>query len=1051
MKKVLLLVLTLALGTSLYAKKVTRQEALQKAQLFMNNRQLTLSGKSYSRSQGIIDSQGYYIFNVENNGGFVIVAADDRIPEILGYSEKGNIDIQHLPCNMEWLLSCYEHIIDSLNAYGITKSRNTRATRVDNYTAIEPLVKTTWGQGTPYNKYCPEIGGDRCPTGCVATAMAQIINYKKWPQEATTAVDSYVTYSGINMPALEPVTFDWENMTDDDIARLMLYCGQAAKMNYELSGSGAGQPCEALKDVFGYSQSTKSWYIREFDAAHLVQTIYSELADERPVFYTGYSETKQAGHAFVVDGYKNGLFHINWGWNGETDGYFDITGLSEDVMPFLPNYFSEMIVGIEPRVQNEEHAKILVENMCAPQSSTYRQYATEDFIYPITISSIASCEYDVTCYIGYGLYDGDRLVKVLSSSEENLSLAGNGYYKRIIVGNDVPQGIFTLSLIYRRSESEEWKKALGSNQSSLIAYVGERSFYVKALADEEDGNFQDLGYQEINGVTYGLTFSYNTNWAYVLPYQLTGKYSGDITIPFTFDYDGRKFRVRDLRENENWEWPFDRCENLESLSVAIDQLFTINNCPNLSQLKLLQGTNFSIGNCPKLEEIVFPETTQQFAISGCQNLKTIRCNSIVPYAISTLSDIYECPSLTDIYFASPTPPVVYGDADIPNNPQVTIHVPKGCLPLYQNSQWKLWNIVDDNIGASLIKWGYCHNEKVSDYGITQGNKGDNIDGELAMRIAPEDLAIYKGCKITHIEVYSPSRSINDWGYEDYEYVFITKRGTDYLVKQPFQVIRGAWNDVKLDEPYTITGDELFVGFGRRGQVGVQFSDDTFVPDAAWERYMGDGNSSYVTLGEWMYAKECGVDGPSERFAHPLPLRFAIEGESVPEGVVLRELEIENSPAGSRSFMSRGSDDNGVTIKGVVRNRSLECVTSYTIDWTIDGGEKQSKTFQTMLAPNDSESITWELPSITTNGVHTIETNVSNVNENANQLEGVNMPSIECTVTNGIDSGIKNVESSIIEDNHTVYYDLQGRKGLNNRKGLFILKTSDKKIHKIVIK
>ena len=144
MKKVLLLVLTLALGTSLYAKKVTRQEALQKAQLFMNNMQLTLSGKSYSRSQGIIDSQGYYIFNVENNGGFVIVAADDRIPEILGYSEKGNIDIQHLPCNMEWLLSCYEHIIDSLNAYGITKSRNTRATRVDNYTAIEPLVKTTW-------------------------------------------------------------------------------------------------------------------------------------------------------------------------------------------------------------------------------------------------------------------------------------------------------------------------------------------------------------------------------------------------------------------------------------------------------------------------------------------------------------------------------------------------------------------------------------------------------------------------------------------------------------------------------------------------------------------------------------------------------------------------------------------------------------------------------------------------------------------------------------------------------------------------------------------
>ena len=104
--------------------------------------------------------------------------------------------------------------------------------------------------------------------------------------------------------------------------------------------------------------------------------------------------------------------------------------------------------------------------------------------------------------------------------------------------------------------------------------------------------------------------------------------------------------------------------------------------------------------------------------------------------------------------------------------------------------------------------------------------------EFAMRIVPEDLSAYKGAKITHIQIFSPSRAVNDWGYENYEYVFITKRGTDYLTKQPFDVIRGAWNTVKLNDPYTITGDELFVGVGRHGQIGATYSDMTFVPDAA---------------------------------------------------------------------------------------------------------------------------------------------------------------------------------------------------------------------------
>lgn len=991
MKKIFFLLLALIACLAIQAERVTEQEALQKAQKFMQGKKFKT--KNLRRAPSLdASNNAYYVFNVENDNGFVIVAGDDRMPDILGYSEKGSNNTHSIPCNMEWLMNCYTQTLDSLNAYGITQKWSAR--RSNNNATIEPLITTTWGQHAPYNKYCPEIEGKKCPTGCVATAMAQIINYKKWPQGETAAVEAYTTGSGISMPALEPTTFEWSNMTDDDIARLMLYCGQSAKMNYLLSGSGAAEPSDALKRIFGYSNSTKSWLIKLFEAEHLEQTIYDELAEDRPVFYTGYSSSKGEGHAFIVDGYKDGMFHINWGWDGDADGYFIITGLTEDVMPFLPNCGSDMIVGIEPPAPNSEQAKAIVYDFqYGGYRVSYRTNASEDFLFPTSFYGRFSCDYNSSCYIGLGFYHDNELVKVVAQQQVLFPMDDFLYFDNVYIEKNIPQGTYTVCPVYRHGETEEWRKTIGSNQHCMIAHVGDKSCYFEHFVDEWDGHFQDYGYQEINGVTYGLTFEFNTNWAYVLPYQLTGKYRGEIVIPNKVVYDGKVFLVREERES-----PFLGCSDLHSLSAAIDRSIRIIDCANLAQLNLQQGHYITIANCPKLENIEIPVTTQSVTVDWCQKLKTIKFTNIVPYGVPSFSE-YQFSSLTDVYFASATPPEVLGYEDrIPNNPHVTIHVPKGSTIVYKNSQWKEWNIVDDNMEVSLVKWGYCHSDKVGFSGITQGNKGENIDQELAMRIAPEDLVAYIGSKITHIEVFSPERSINDWGYEDYEYVFITKRGKDYLVKQPFQVIRGAWNNIKLDKPYTITGEELFVGFGRRGQLGILFSDDTFVPDAAWERYMGEGSSPYAVLGKWDYSKECGTEGPSEIFAHPLPLRFSIEGDNVPEGVVLRELEIEDVGHEEPVLApSRRAAKKDITIKGVIRNRSLETVTSYTIEWSIDGGEKHSKTFQTILAPNATENIKLEIPAITTAGTHLISTNVTMVNENANQLEGLNMPIIEYIV------------------------------------------------------
>ena len=1034
MKKLTLLFISLFTFLTMFAGEVTEAEALQKAQQFMQGKSFQQKNLRRAPSKNV-ESKAYYVFNADNNGGFVIIAGDDRMPEILGYADHGNIDMRHLPCNMEWLMSCYTNMIDSLNAYGVNRKWSSR--RANNYAKIDPLITTKWGQGAPYNKYCPEVEGEKCPTGCVATAMAQIINYKRWPQEKTTSVDAYTTNSGINMPALEPTSFNWDNMTDDDIARLMLYCGQAAKMNYMLGGSAAEEPSEALKTVFGYSKSTKSWLIKLFEAEHLEETVYKELAKDCPVYYSGSNSVE--GHAFVVDGYKDGMFHINWGWNGDADGYFVITGLTEDVMPFPADWSSSMIFGVEPSPSKTDEAKVITYSFLTVERNTYRRNASEDFLFPITFYGEFFCDYDVSCYVGVGLYRDNELIKVIAPQLVQFPLKMSNdflYFSNVSIGN-IPQGTYSICPVYRHDEAGEWKEVEGSNPNYLVAHVGEKTLYIDYFVDEWNGNYKDYGYQEINGVTYGLTFQFNTNWAYVLPYQLTDKYSGDVVIPSSVEYEGKKFVVREERSS-----PFIGSENLKSLSAAIDQAIEVIDCPNLTQLDLRCGHYITIQNCPKLESIEFPVTTESPSISNCAKLKTIKFTNIVPNFGIQFNE-YDFPSLTDVYFAATTPPEVVGystDFPISNNPNVSIHVPKGSIPLYKNSAWKLWNIVDDNQTASFVKWGYCHGDKTEPNGFVVGERGD-VDHEVAMRIDSKDLVAYKGCKITSVEVFSPSRALNDWGYEEYEYVFITKRGTDYLVKQPFEIVRGAWNTVKLDEPYTITGEELFVGVGRRGAIGANFADMSFVPDAVWGRFMGnDPNITNATIGKWDYVKECPFkEGPSSLKAHPLPLRFAIEGDHVPEGIVIRELEMADNETENAESRSQRANDKGIVINGVIRNRSLETVSSYTIEWSIDGGEKQSKTFNSMLAPNATEAISFELPPITTNGTHTVATNVTMVNENANQLEGLNMPTLELTITDGTDpdnvKAIKN-PNNMIDDPRV--YDLQGRKIISPTKGVYII-------------
>lgn len=263
----------------------------------------------------------YYVFNVGGkDDGFVIVSGDDRMEPVFGYCTSGNYDVNNVPDGLKWMLETYTMQVESLGKTSEVK-RSVSVKRE----AISPLIQTHWNQGAPYNLLCPEEDGEKCLTGCVATAMAQIMYYFKCPSGQTTdipdyaAVGSYKSYSGL--PA---TTFDWENMkltydgteTDESaqaVAKLMLYCGHSAKADYHLDVTGANIPREQFADYFGYSKQTKHRYRKSDDLTdEWNDIIYNELKARRPVLYYGFKNIiyKNLAHLFICDGYDgNGYFH----------------------------------------------------------------------------------------------------------------------------------------------------------------------------------------------------------------------------------------------------------------------------------------------------------------------------------------------------------------------------------------------------------------------------------------------------------------------------------------------------------------------------------------------------------------------------------------------------------------------------------------------------------------------------------------------------------------------------------------------------------------------
>lgn len=396
MKKIIFNLMAILISANIFAERVSQEEAALIANHFMNVaattngvRQAAPAKRMVLKTPAAQTQSQYYIYENENGEGWVIIAANDAVTPVLAYSETGYFRTDNMPSNLRKWMDKYERFIARVETDSVVAgeeaqtqwrtlrkgARQTKAAAV-----VGPLIQTQWDQDEPYNDLCPGSGQDKAYTGCVATAMAQVMNYWQWPKTGNGSrtyqpvmpiydedgefVETITIYPQQSAD-FEHTTYDWANMktrhyaSDTQaqktaIATLMYHCGVATDMMYggdEYDGSGTytsnygdwdwadeegecaqnalylffryQRPTSYMRDGYSYEGYT---YYEEWTDEDWTAMIKAELDKHHPILYGGASE--YGGHSFICDGYDNqGKFHFNWGWSGANDGYFTLSHL----------------------------------------------------------------------------------------------------------------------------------------------------------------------------------------------------------------------------------------------------------------------------------------------------------------------------------------------------------------------------------------------------------------------------------------------------------------------------------------------------------------------------------------------------------------------------------------------------------------------------------------------------------------------------------------------------------------------------------------------------
>ncbi|MBP3775246.1 MAG: leucine-rich repeat protein [Bacteroidaceae bacterium] len=783
-KCILLLTVSLCSVVTTWGRQRTDTEVLDLARAEWQQRQAakskSLSPQAMGQVQVIPSSallkkgtvqagrEAFYVCSLEEKSGsdgqgYVLISADDRMPAVLGYADEGAFDPNDMPEGLADLMNDYAEALARIEAGAVTAQKlfNMQVSASTKASVLNPLLGSIkYNQGSPYNLLCPQrsTGTARCATGCVATAMAQLMRYYKYPTGFGTGSVSYTsTKETPNTDiaySFDTIQFDWANMTEtynssstdvqrNAVATLMAACGASVKMQYGSSSSASTSSIPtSASTYFGYDPdgcyvgrkffSTKTWH----------ETIQEELLASRPVIIRGTGDGG-GGHAFIIDGfyYTNaGLayYHVNWGWGGSSNGNFLLTLLKPSEAGTggsATNYSHDN--GIVTKLTPDDG--IASPSFGIANITGDKEWALAGQTLSITIDTlqkVGGAPYAGTMYLY--IVDENGNEREITSVVTTSAWKSNTYYKQYVksytIPTTLPAGMYTFTVHPRRTVTPNFSVYNGSE-------------YQLEVMDEDPAN-------SMNGL---LRYNFKEDLqaevrAYsVVTSKTAERYVGDIVIPDSVTWQGQRYAVTGIHDSafygctaltsivlnegirEVHPNAFKGCTGLKSVtfSKSLQKIgnYAFQDCTLLTKVEMPDSVStlggYAFAGCTALETIVWPEMLTAVgvqAFSGCTGLKELsfpksmtkiqnmafaNCTGLLTLTIpANVTDINTrafqgCSSLQKINMEGNTPSSIGAKVFDATN-DCPIYVPEGTAAQYKEA--KNWTAYADRIvGVTGIK------------------------------------------------------------------------------------------------------------------------------------------------------------------------------------------------------------------------------------------------------------------------------------------------------------------------------------------------------------
>lgn len=492
MKRIIVLfsIVVASIGSAM-AEEVSSAVALRVAsQIFGDTTRGTSLAVAWDSTDVVATRAGetptFYVVAPSAGRGFVIVAGDDAVSPILGYSTTyAMASAEHLPANFVGWLTYIDSVVRYVRESGAKASDAVVRLWSEGYKPVGATMLNTarWSQLPPYNNHCPMDGDAHSLTGCTQTAMAIIMHHHRWPERAKGVTEAYTTMGGMYVPSRDlNHAYDWDSMLEtyvegeysdkeaDAVAVLMADLGYAFKAEYTALDTGAFPDMLALYEKFGYSPASNRVMRRDHSDEYWVSILRKEIESSRPIFYAGYT-AEGAGHAFVIDGVDdNNYFHVNWGWGGLCDGFFMIDSLTLDQYLFDTQHWA--VLGMHPMRDGEiDNWLSLTSTGLSLSTKTFEQGVPFE-INPIVVANYSQLHFSGDVRVGVCSASGE--LKSWASEAQRVDLPSmygascksmSGVITEEIVVGD------RLVVLYRSDSSEKWFKIQPYNESACAEVV----------------------------------------------------------------------------------------------------------------------------------------------------------------------------------------------------------------------------------------------------------------------------------------------------------------------------------------------------------------------------------------------------------------------------------------------------------------------------------------------------------------------------------------------------------------------------------------------------